>query len=237
MNMRALGLGRIALIALLLSTPTRAEPVSDAKQTSAQGSTDDRGSTEGSPTHEKPEPNWRLAGAAYLYLLPESSDYVQPTLRADHFLLHLEARYAYEDRRTGSTWIGLNVAGGDRVSWEVRPMFGSVFGRTNGIAAGYEGALGWWKLELYSEGELLLDFSSAADSFFFNWSELTLAPIEWFRFGLMAQRTRLYSSGRELERGLLAGFSWKAVYLTLHVVNPDDARPIVIVALGGSVER
>ncbi|HEV8549686.1 MAG TPA: hypothetical protein VGQ57_11675 [Polyangiaceae bacterium] len=183
------------------------------------------------------EPNWHLAGALYAYFLPGGPDYVQPTLRADHHLLHLEARYSYEDLLTGSTWVGVNAAGGDTVSWQLTSMMGGVFGRTRGAAFGYEGALGWWNLELYSEGEYLLDFASPSDSFIFNWSEFTLAPVEGLRFGLMAERTRLFSSGRVLERGLLAGASWKWFDLTLHVLNPDDSRPIVIVAAGARFDR
>jgi hypothetical protein len=237
MSMRAMTLGRVLLLVLMLAARARAEPEGDVERDGTHAPTPDVSSREGSSTPSSLEPSWRFEGAAYLYFLPESSDYVQPTLRADHQRLHLEARYNYEDRMTGSAWVGLNAGGGDHVWWEITPMFAAVFGRTNGVALGYEGALGWWKFELYSEGEYLLDWASIEDSFFFNWSEFTLAPAEWFRFGLMAQRTRVFSSGRELERGLLAGFSWATVYLTLHLLNPDDAKPIVIAALGGSFER
>jgi len=34
-----------------------------------------------------------------------------------------------------------------------------------------------------------------------------------------------------------AGVSWHTVHLTLHLLNPDDATPIMIAALGGSFER
>lgn len=183
------------------------------------------------------EPSWRFAGSAYVYFLPESAVYVQPTIRVDHHLLHWEARYNYEDRLTGSAWVGVNAAGGDTVWWEFTAMLGGVFGRTNGLAPGFEGAAGWWRLELYSEGEYVLDLAESADDFFFSWSELTLTPIEWFRFGVLTERTRIFSSGRALDRGLLAGFSWGPATLTLHVLNPDDSEPVFIVALGGSFAR
>jgi len=237
MSALAVMLGRASLLAVLLAARASATPAGDLERGSTQPPTPEVSPKEDSPRPPRVEPSWRFEGAAYLYFIPESSDYVQPTLRADHRLLHLEARYSYEDLRTGSAWLGLNTGGGDQLWWEFTPMLGGVFGRTNGLAPGYEGALGWWKLELYSEGEYLFDFASAADSYFFNWSEFTLAPAEWFRFGLMAQRTRLFSSGRVLERGLLAGFSWDTVYLTLHLLNPDDAKPMLIFALGGSFER
>ena len=92
-------------------------------------------------------------------------------------------------------------------------MIGGVFGDTNGIAPGYKGSLSWRMLEFYSEGEYVFDTGSSSDSFFYNWSELTLAPVESFRFGLVTQRTRVYQTDRDIQRGLLAGFSFKSVDL------------------------
>ncbi len=111
-------------------------------------------------------------------------------------------------------------------------MVGGVFGETKGIAPGYKASLSWKKLELYSEGEYLFDTESTSDSFFYNWSELALAPTDWFRFGLVTQRTRAYDSERDLQRGLLAGFAWRRFDLTGCVFNPDDEAATVVVAVG-----
>jgi hypothetical protein len=157
---------------------------------------------------------------------------LRPLFSADHGALHLEARYNYEAQTTGSAWGGYNFSGGNELAWTLTPMLGVAFGSTNGIAPGYKGSLAWWKLELYSEGEYLFDFSDASGQFFYNWSELTLAPCEWFRFGLVTQRTRAYATERELQRGLLAGFSYDIASLTVYVLNPDDTEPIVILAAG-----
>ena len=73
---------------------------------------------------------------------------------------------------------------------------------------------------------------STSDSFFYNWSELTLAPVEWFRFGLVTQRTRVYKTDRDIQRGVLAGFSFKKVSLTGYVLNPDDDKPTFVLAVG-----
>jgi hypothetical protein len=85
--------------------------------------------------------------------------------------------------------------------------------------------MGWTKLELYSEGEYVVDTGDSSDSFFYNWSELTLAPVESFRFGLVTQRTRAYQTDRDIQRGLVAGFSFKRLDLTGYVFNPDDEKP------------
>jgi murein biosynthesis integral membrane protein MurJ len=53
-----------------------------------------------------------------------------------------------------------------------------------------------------------VEWGSAADDFFYSWSELTLAPFDELRIGLVTQRTRVYETDRNVQRGLLAGFSW-----------------------------
>jgi hypothetical protein len=190
----------------------------------AQGSTSDPGA----------ERMWSFSASAYTYFVPNNRDYGQPTFTADRGWLHLEARYNYEAIETGSAWIGYNFSGGEQLAWEFMPMFGGVFGDTTGVAPGYKASLGWRKLELYSEGEYLLDTGNSSDSFFYNWSEVTLAPVEWFRFGLVTQRTRAYQTDRDLQRGILAGFTVKDVSVTGYALNPDEDKPSVIVSVGVS---
>lgn len=48
------------------------------------------------------EPDWSYSVLAYTYIVPDDANYVQPTFIADRDRLHLEARYSYEDRKTGS---------------------------------------------------------------------------------------------------------------------------------------
>ena len=111
-------------------------------------------------------------------------------------------------------------------------MLGGVFGNTRGIAPGYKGSLSWWKLEFYSEGEYVVDVGDTGDNFFYNWSELTLSPVHWFRFGMVTQRTRVYKSDRDIQRGVLAGVSFKRVAFTTYVLNPDESKPIFVLAAG-----
>jgi hypothetical protein len=182
-------------------------------------------------TPAEDEPAWEFSVSGYTYFVPEDGDFLQPTFTADRDWLHLEARYNYEALDTGSAWAGYNFGGGDTVTWELTPMLGIVFGTTDGIAPGYKGLLGWKKLEFYSEGEYVFDTGESSDSFFYNWSELTLAPVEWFRFGLVTQRTRVYETDREIQRGLLAGVSFKNLDLTGYVFNPDDEKPTFVLAI------
>ena len=174
---------------------------------------------------------WSVSASAYTYILPDAANYVQPTLAADRGWLHLEARFNYEDRNSGSAWIGGTFSAGERVTLEVTPMIGAVFGNTTGVAPGYEATLGWRALSLYSETEYVFDTADSADSFLYTWSELTVSPAEWYRFGLVVQRTKVYDTEFDIQRGLMAGVSWKHAEVTAHVFNPDAGRPVVVLGL------
>ena len=176
------------------------------------------------------EKAWSFSASIYGYIVPDSREYVQPTFTANHGRLHLEARYNYEDLDTGSIWVGSSFGAGEKLAWEFTPLLGGVFGHTTGIAPGYKGSLSWWKLELYSEGEYVVDTGNSSKNFFYNWSELTLSPLAWFKFGLVTQRTRLYQTDRDIQRGVLAGFMFKHIDLATYVLNPDESKPTVVLA-------
>ena len=173
---------------------------------------------------------WAFSASASGYFARDDH-YAQPTVTADRGRLHLEARYNYEAVDTGSVWVGCNFSGGEALSWELTPMLGGVFGAAAGIAPGYKGSLSGWKLELYSEGEYVFDARSSGDSFFYNWSEFTLAPVDAFRFGLVTQRTRAYQAERDIQRGLLAGVTFEKVSVTGYVFDPDEADPTFVLTV------
>jgi hypothetical protein len=77
----------------------------------------------------------------------------------------------------------------------------------------------------------VFDGRTSSDSFFYNWSELTLAPVEWFRGGLVTQRTRVYQTDRDIQRGILLGMTYEKLDVTTYVFDPDDSKPTVVVAV------
>jgi len=176
-------------------------------------------------------PAWSGSLQGNLYL-PEDDHFLMPILRADRGALHLEGRYQYEDRETGSAWLGYTFAFGDALQLELTPMAGLVFGRTNGAAPGLELTLSWKTLELYSESEYVFDAEGRDGRYFYMWSELSWQVRPWLRLGLSTQRTRVYQSELSIERGLFAAVSRGPVELTLYGFNPDGDSPFAIVALG-----
>ena len=159
--------------------------------------------------------------------VPTAPDYVQSKVAFDAGLLHLEGRYNEEDLSTGSAWVGVNTAGGEALTWKLTPMAGAVLGRTNGIAPGFEGSLGYWKLELYADGAYVLGLGQDSPDFLYGWSQFTIDPWTWLRTGIVAERMRAHQSGHTIDRGFLLQLSASVVSLTCYVLNPDDSSPIV----------
>ena len=188
----------------------------------------------GSALAQTAQPAWELSASLYAYAPPDSKSYWQPTFRADRGWLHLEARHNYEALDTGSVWIGTNFSSGEELTLDFTPMLGVVSGKTKGLAPGYEATLGWRKLELYSEGEYVFDKDVSSDSFFYMWTELTYAATDWFRFGLVGQRTRAYQTEVETQRGLLARLTYKSADLTAHVFNPFTDYPAYVLSVSVS---
>jgi hypothetical protein len=174
---------------------------------------------------------WVLSAGLSGYFLPSDEDYGSPVLAFDWRWLHVEARYNYEDQQTGSIFAGYNLSVGDDVTFDFTPMLGGVFGRSNGLAPGFIATLSFWRIELYAESEYLIDFAVLEDSFFYTWSEATLAPLDFVWFGFVAQRTRAYATSRDVQRGFVIGLGYAGFEMTFNVFDPAvDATVVLAVA-------
>ncbi len=177
---------------------------------------------------------WEISFTIDGYLRPDQEGYVNPTVAADHVWLHLEARYNYEDLRTGSFWTGYNFSAGRRLVLKVTPMIGGVFGRTTGIAPGCEASLSYKDITLSFSNEYVFDTAHHARSFYYSWPELTYSPADWLRVGLVAQRTKVFQTELAIQRGFLVGFSHKHAEFTAYVFNAGWTAPTVVLEVGWS---
>jgi len=175
---------------------------------------------------------WECEVSGAVYVLPDEEDFVQPTARADRGRLHLETRYNYEDRHSLSAFAGASFAFGERAEVTLTPMLGGVAGDTDGIVSALEADLAAGMFEAYGEAEYVFDLEDSSESFFYLWSELSLRPKEWLRAGLVAQRTRVYQTERDLQRGLLVGFSFRKLEGTLYAFNPGSDDHFTVLSLG-----
>ena len=166
--------------------------------------------------------------------MPDEDGYFSPTFAADRGWLHFEARYNYEDLRTGSLWAGYNFTAGKELVFSATPMIGGVFGRTNGIAPGCEASLTYKRLQLSVSNEYVFNTGSKTSNFYYAWPELTYSPLDWFRVGVVAQRTKAYHTSLDTQRGFLVGISHKKMEFTTYVFNAGWATPTVVLEAGVS---
>lgn len=111
-------------------------------------------------------------------------------------------------------------------------MIGAVFGEVNGVAPGLKLSLTCGKVQFYTEDEFVFDTNDSFNNFFYSWSELSLAPVEWFRFGIVAERTRLYESDRGVQVGPWIGLTFDHFSITGYALNPDQGEPTFIISVG-----
>jgi len=175
---------------------------------------------------------WSLRASAATYVLPDDDDYVQPTFTADRGALHVEARYNYEDRRSVSGFVGWNLQFGETVTFELTPMFGAVAGDTNGIIPGVELDLAWRRLEFSLEGEYVIDVDSRSDRFLYSWSEGSVWITNALRAGIVTQRTRVYKTPRDIQRGVLVGANISKLELAAYFFNPGSDDHFFVASIG-----
>lgn len=182
---------------------------------------------------EPAAPPWAFNASVYGYLVPDSPDFLQPTVTADHRWLHLEGRYNYESPNAASLWAGWNLHAGGTLTVDATPMFGVVFGSLNGVAPGLELAVNWWKLEFSSQTEYVIDLDDEAGNFLYTWSQLGISPWDWLQAGFVLQRTQLFDTGRDIERGFFAAATYKWFDTGVYIFNPDDT-PTIVLSVGAS---
>ena len=178
--------------------------------------------------------SWEFGLSGALYVLPDEADFVQPTFKADRGLLHLETRYNYEDRDSVSFFAGANFEFGDKLKLALTPMLGGLIGQTDGLVPALEADLTFWRLEAYGEAEYVFDLNHSSSKYFYMWSELSVWPTSWLRAGLVTQRTRVYQTERDIQRGLLVGVSFKKIEGTVYFFNPGSDDHFSVVSLGVS---
>jgi hypothetical protein len=181
---------------------------------------------------EAPGPGWSGSVSLSRYFVPDDEDYLLFVGAADRGPLHLEGRYNYEDRETGSLFLGWNVEFGEELLLQLVPMLGGVVGRTSGVAPALELTLGWGPFEYYLETEVVLDVGDVSSSYLYAWSELTASPLDWLRAGLAVQRTRVLQSGREVSPGLLVGLSAARADASFYLFEPGADDQYVVLSAG-----
>jgi hypothetical protein len=187
--------------------------------------------TPAASSNAPPDP-WTFSLTTSGYLVPGGQSYVSPEFSADRGWFHLEVRYNNEALNTGSLWAGYNFNAGKKLVLDVTPMVGGVFGNLNGVAPGYLITLTYKRVQLYSDGEYVFDAQNRGGNFFYSWNQITYSPLKWLQAGLVSQRTRVYHTILDVQRGILVRFTHKNVNFTINVFNFGWTTPTEVLSLG-----
>lgn len=179
------------------------------------------------------EKSWNIGASVNFYFIPDDF-FILPVIKADKHALHLEARYNYEDMETFSGWVGYNFTGGNELEYTITPMVGGVVGLTDGIAPGLEFTLSYKGFELYNEAEYLFDAASSENNFYYNWADLTYSPTDWLWLGISGQRTRLYQTDLDIQRGFILGGGSERWDLTGYLYNIFFDDPFVLISISAN---
>jgi hypothetical protein len=161
---------------------------------------------------------WEFTAEVDTYIIPHES-YASPTFSADKNYLHLEAKYNNEDLDTTSLYGGYNFYAGETLQLRLTPMFGGVVGNSNGVATLLIFEMNYKKLSLSLEPEYFFSSDDKESNFFYSWSEISYSPADWIWFGIAGQRTRVYQTDLEIQRGVLLGVSISNFSITGYVMN------------------
>jgi hypothetical protein len=67
-----------------------------------------------------------------------------------------------------------------------------------------------------------------SENFFYSWSELSYAPVTWFRAGIVIERAKAFGSTSDIRPGPLVGFKYKKVDFTTYWLSPGSRNAAFI---------
>ncbi|WP_019450000.1 hypothetical protein [Cupriavidus sp. BIS7] len=185
----------------------------------------------GAPPPEEPPPGWSFTASGYWNMPRQAQSYLSAIVIAEHDKLHLEGRVNYEAMHSQSAFVGWSFSGGEKIAYKVTPILGFVAGSIHGVIPGLEASVSAYKFDYYIEAEYLTGSITQTPSYLYAWSELGYRPVDWLRFGFVAQRTRIYGGDREFQRGGLLQLTYKKATVGCYWFNPGSSEQVVITTL------
>lgn len=167
-------------------------------------------------------PTWEFALSAYYVDPPGEEGYTTTILYADRGPLHLEARYNYEDLNTTSLFAGWTFEVGEELHAALTPMFGGVFGDTNGVAPALLVDADWRELNFYTEAEYVFDTDDSDGNYFYSWSTLMWQFSETLAAGVVTERTKIVDTSRNLQVGVALQVTPGPIGFSLYAYNPGS---------------
>lgn len=143
---------------------------------------------------------------AQLYFCGTPGDLViMPVFDMTKNHLYLQSRFNYESSQTYSFSAGYLFSGGDKFSYEFTPMMGIMLGNENGFLPGVSINLSYGNFNFSSDSEYQINMEHPKLNYVSTWNEFTFYPTDWLYAGISVQRTRIFDTHLDIQRGIVAG--------------------------------
>ena len=123
---------------------------------------------------------------------------------------YAEMRYNYEDKETGSLYLGRVFSKEGALSYSIVPIFGGVVGRFKGGSAGLNMEIDYKGFLFATQSQYTFSSVGETQNFYYSWSELAYQPCKWAYGGLSLQETYLpQTQENEANPGFVLGIMYK----------------------------
>lgn len=132
---------------------------------------------------------------------------------------YLEARYNYEDKKTVSLYFGRAFSFDKKAVWEITPMVGGVFGKTNGVSPGFNFDLEYKRFSTFTQCQYTIDLKDINKSFFWDWTGFNINISKHFGLGGSLQAFQPNSGDPFYRAGPMISFHHKTLAIEAYVYN------------------
>jgi len=144
---------------------------------------------------------------------------------------YTEMRYNYEAPKTASVYIGRSFSKEGKLSYDIVPMAGVVFGEYRGASLAVNAGVEYHRFYFASQSQYTINKNDRYENFFFNWSEIGYQPVRWLYAGISAQFTKAFHSYLATEYGFMAGVVMGKITIPVYVFNPLNERKNYIIGI------
>jgi hypothetical protein len=176
---------------------------------------------------------WAVAASMTGYFGTSRDPYAVPVLGIEYQGLYMEARYNYEDFETGSIFLGWHFGIGDEYfGADITPLFGAVFGQTDGVAPALLFDMSTGRFMLGNEVEYVVLSEASSESFVYSHSELSYRFPVGLSIGIVGEHSKTQgTSETDYLPGFLVGMEGHQLDVVFYLFQPGDEEALGAIEL------
>jgi len=144
---------------------------------------------------------------------------------------YVEARYNYEEDKTGALYIGRTFSKDEELSYSITPILGGVAGKLNGGSVGFNATAGYKNIFFATQTQYTFSVEDETSNFFFSWSEIGYEFRKWIYAGAAVQQTNLWRTQTQIEPGAVLGFVFGNLTFPLYAFSPLSPNPYYVLGV------